>query len=105
MASDYFADAGMVEALWTAGGEEQPSPVTVLATMTGRTAPQTIRILQDLADYDMVSPADDRWVLTGRGVAWATELASAAINARDHTPRSFKSFLDYRPTEWWPDGK
>jgi hypothetical protein len=53
----------------------------------------------------MVSPADDRWVLTGRGVAWATELASAAINARDHTPRSFKSFLDYRPTEWWPDGK
>lgn len=106
MTSSYFTLAQLMEALWHSeqGGRVAAAP-DELAALTRRVEPQIVDLLSELEEIGMVSGQDGRWSLSQQGRSWASDLAGNILHAKSDHKKAFRSFLDYQPSEWWPNGK
>lgn len=105
MSSSYFALAQVVESLWRSEQGGRYATLDDLAALTRRVEPQIVVLLSELEANGMVSKKGEHWSLSPQGRSWASDLAGNILHAKTDHRKAFKSFLDYRPTEWWPNGK
>jgi hypothetical protein len=62
-------------------------------------------MVAELVHLDLLDYGGKRLHLTPKGKAWATDLVASSKHVAHASRRRFRSFTDYHPKEWWPDGK